>query len=166
MIAPGSHSSQRERERLTGCTDIAVPFCLADGDVGGCPGWHHKLPDEPNTQPDVSEPAFTLFTPKCPEFMKAFNGIYIDSRLLFLSSQQPVSLVAHIAVAPGAREKLSGKLRLIDADEFFAEAEAEEQHVLEMERERCFDATEISQGHCVIGYVFNPRAPKLATSQA
>ena len=29
------------------------------------------------------------------------------------------------------------KLRLIDADEFFAEAEAEEQHVLEMERERC-----------------------------
>ena len=45
--------------------------------------------------------------------------------------------------AHGTREKLFGKFRLIDADEFFAEAEAEEQHVLEMERERCFDGTEI-----------------------
>ena len=28
---------------------------------------------------------------------------------------------------------------MIDADEFFAEAEAEEQHVLEMERDRCLE---------------------------
>lgn len=78
----------------------------------------------------------------------AFALIHDCFSMLFLSSQQPVSLVAHFAFAHGTREKLFGNFRLIDADEFFAEAEAEEQHVLEMERERCFDGTEIDQGHC------------------
>ena len=82
-----------------------------------------------------------------------FNGFYnIDSRLLFHAF--PIILTASFARCPLCfrtwhAKKLFGEFRLIDADEFFAEAEAEEQHVLEMERERCFDGTEIDQGHCV-----------------
>ena len=47
-------------------------------------------------------------------------------------SRDSIGSVQHPAHLQSVR-----KLRLIDADEFFAEAEAEEQHVLEMERERC-----------------------------